>query len=275
MLYLICTPIGNLNDLSLRSINTLKEVDSIYAEDTRVAAKLFQHFEISKKSIPFHEHNELKQITNIISTLSKGFDVALISDAGAPLISDPGYPLIQKCIELDLDFTVLPGPSSVINAVLLSGISSHQFTFYGFLPKPAIARKRVAIEIKRSGIPYVFFESAKRLSKTLEIFLETLDSNTQVSICREMTKEYESIYRGSLREIYSQLLNGEITLLGEFVLVIQSSLKSQSPGELDEEFCKPFLEYMSPSDASKLIAKISNHSKQEIYKFLLNISNSS
>ena len=275
MLYLICTPIGNLNDLSLRSINTLKEVDYIYAEDTRVSAKLFQHFDISRKSLPFHEHNEMNKITEITHALSKGLDVAIISDAGAPLISDPGYPLIQKCIELELDFTVLPGPSSVINAVLLSGIPSHQFTFYGFLPKPEIARKKVAAEIKRNGIPYVFFESAKRLSKTLEIFLEVLDKNTQVSICREMTKDYESIYRGSLDEIYSQLLRSEITLLGEFVLVIQSSLKSQASDELEEDFCKPFLDYMSPSDASKLIAKISSHPKQDIYKFLLTISNSS
>ena len=128
---------------------------------------------------------------------------------------------------------------------------------------------------KQRKISHVFFESAKRLPKTLEIFLEVLDANTQVSICREMTKEYESIYRGSLDEIYSQLLNSEITLLGEFVIVIQSSLKSQSSYELEEDFCKPFLEYMSPSDASKLIAKITSHSKQDVYKFLLSISNSS
>ena len=160
MLYLICTPIGNLNDLSLRSIHTLKEVDYIYAEDTRVAAKLFQHFDIPKKSLPFHDHNELKQTIDIARLLLEGFNVAVMSDAGAPLISDPGYPLIQRCIELDIEFTVLPGPSSVINAVILSGIPSNQFTFSGFLPKPEIARKKVAATIKRSGIPFVFFESA-------------------------------------------------------------------------------------------------------------------
>ena len=107
MLYLICTPIGNLNDLSFRSINTLKEVDRIYSEDTRVAAKLLQHFNIQKKTIPFHEHNEVNQILEIIACLSDGGSVAVMSDAGAPLISDPGYPLIKKCIELDLKFTVL------------------------------------------------------------------------------------------------------------------------------------------------------------------------
>jgi 16S rRNA (cytidine1402-2'-O)-methyltransferase len=275
MLYLICTPIGNLNDFSLRSINTLKEVDKIYAEDTRVATKLMQYFDISKKSIPFHEHNELNQTLEITGALLSGKNIAVMSDAGAPLISDPGYPLIKSCIELEIEFTVLPGPSSVINAVMLSGIPSHQFTFYGFLPKPTSARKKVAAEIKRSGMPHVFFESAKRLSTTLEIFLEVLNKNTQISICREMTKEYESIYRGSLDEIYSQLLGSKITLLGEFVLVIQSSLKSQSATDLDEDFCKHFLEYLPPSDASKLIARITNHSKQDVYRFLLSISNSS
>ena len=274
MLYLICTPIGNLNDLSFRSINTLKEVGRIYAEDTRVASKLLQHFNIPKKTIPFHEHNEINQILEITAYLSDGGNVAVMSDAGAPLISDPGYPLIKKCIELDLEFTVLPGPSSVINAVLLSGIPSHQFIFYGFLPKQNAARKKVASELKRDGMTYVFFESAKRLPKTLEIFSAVLNKNTQVSICREMTKEYESIYRGSLEQIYSQMVDSQIKLLGEFVLVIQSSKKSQGSSDLNKDFCTPFLEYLSPSDASKLIAKITNHSKQDVYKFLLSISNS-
>ena len=275
MLYLICTPIGNLNDLSMRSIKTLKEVDLIYAEDTRVAARLLQHFDVPKKTIPFHEHNEINQILEITAHLLEGDNVAVMSDAGAPLISDPGYPLIKKCIELDLEFTVLPGPSSVINAVLLSGIPSHQFIFYGFLPKQNAARKKVASELKRDGMTYVFFESAKRLPKTLEIFSAVLNKNTQVSICREMTKEYESIYRGSLEQIYSQMVESQIKLLGEFVLVIQSSKKSQGPKDLNKDFCTPFLEYLSPSDASKLIAKITNHSKQDVYKFLLSIPNSS
>jgi 16S rRNA (cytidine1402-2'-O)-methyltransferase len=275
MLYLICTPIGNLNDLSLRSINTLKDVGRIYAEDTRIAARLLQHFNISKKTLPFHEHNEKNQLLEITTYLLDGGDAAVMSDAGAPLISDPGYPLVQKCIELSIDFTVLPGPSSIINALLLSGMPSHQFTFYGFLPKPSAARKKIAVEVQNNGIPYIFFESAKRLPKTLEIFLEILDGNSQVSICREMTKEYESIYRGTIKEIQEQMLELKIKLLGEFVLIIQSSIKSQGSADLNKEFCIPFLEYMSPSDASKLIAKVTNHSKQKVYKFLLSISNSS
>jgi 16S rRNA (cytidine1402-2'-O)-methyltransferase len=134
MLYIICSPIGNLNDFSLRSINTLKEVDKIFAEDTRVAAKLLQHFDIQKNTKPFHEHNENEASNEIIKLIKNGKTLALLSDAGAPLISDPGYPLIQKCIEEGITFTVLPGPSAVINALILSGLPTDKFSFNGFLP---------------------------------------------------------------------------------------------------------------------------------------------
>ena len=272
MLYLICTPIGNLNDFSIRSINTLKQVNRIYAEDTRVAARLLQHFDIHKKSSPFHEHNEANLITEITELLIGGESIAIMSDAGAPLISDPGFPLIKSCINLQIDFTVLPGPSSVINAVMLSGLPSNQFTFYGFLPKPIAARKEAASQLKASGIPYIFFESAKRLTKTIQIFLEVLSPNTQVSICREMTKQYESIYRGSLEEISKLLKDSKIKLLGEFVVIVHSPRSVKDHFELDESFCRAFLEYLSPAEASKLIAKITHSTKQEIYKYLINIS---
>ena len=197
MLYLICTPIGNLNDFSLRSINTLKEVDRIYAEDTRITAKLLKHFNISKNIIPFHEHNELNKIREITDRLLRKESIAIMSDAGAPLISDPGFPLIRRCIELDLEFTSLPGPSSIINALMLSGIPVNQFSFYGFLPKQISAREKIAKKLINSNKACVFFESAKRLSKTIEIFSNILEPITQISICREMTKRHESIYRGN------------------------------------------------------------------------------
>ena len=271
MLYLICTPIGNLNDLSLRSINTLNEVDRIYAEDTRVASKLLQNFKIAKKSIAFHEHNEELLIFEIIEFITSGGNVAIISDAGAPLISDPGYPLIQQCISKNIPFTALPGPSSVINALMLAGLPSDKFTFCGFLPKQREARKKVAIQLKASGVTNIFFESAKRIAKTIEIFLEILDHSTQISICREMTKEYESIYRGTLKEVHELLQTNQIKLLGEFVLLVYSE-STHHDFQLDENFCRLFLEYLSPSDASKLIAKITNNSKKDVYNFLVEVS---
>ena len=272
MLYLICTPIGNLNDFSLRSINTLKEVKRIFAEDTRVAAKLLHHFDIHKKTIPFHEHNEEKVTSEIIELIKGGETIAILSDAGAPLISDPGYPLIQKCIKENISFTVLPGPSAVINAVILSGLASNKFTFNGFLPKQYEAKIKIATKLKTSDMTNIFFESAKRISKTIEIFSEVLSSDTQIVICREMTKEHESIYRGSLEEILTLVKTNKIKFLGEFALLIHPSKPHSKDFDLDENFCKPFLDYLSPTDASKLIAKITNFSKQRIYKFLLEIS---
>ena len=148
MLYIICTPIGNLNDFSLRSINTLKKVDKVFVEDTRVAAKLLQHFDIQKKTKPFHEHNENEASDEIIQLIKSGETIALLSDAGAPLICDPGYPLIQRCIKEGIFFTVLPGPSAVINALILSGLPSDKFSFNGFLPKQHEAKRKIAIKLQ-------------------------------------------------------------------------------------------------------------------------------
>jgi len=272
MLYIICTPIGNLNDFSSRSINTLKEVDKIFVEDTRVTAKLLQHFDIQKKTKPFHEHNENEASTEIIELIKNGQTVALLSDAGAPLISDPGYPLIQKCIEEDIFFTVLPGPSAVINAVILSGLPTDKFYFNGFLPKQPEAKRKIAVKLQNSDVTNIFFESAKRIGKTILIFSEVLSSDTQLVICREMTKEHESIYRGNIEEILNFFKNNEITLLGEFVILVYPCSSLSTVLDLDENFCRPFLDYLSPTDASKLIAKVTSFSKQEVYKFLLSIS---
>ena len=272
MLYIICTPIGNLNDFSLRSINTLKEVDTIFAEDTRVALKLLQNFDIQKKTKPFHEHNEAKASDEIIKLIKSGETIALISDAGAPLISDPGYPLIQRCIKEDICFTVLPGPSAVINAVILSGLPSDKFIFNGFLPKQSEAKRKIAIKIQNSNITNIYFESAKRITKTISIFSEVLRPNTQVAICREMTKEFESVYRGTIEEVLALVKNNEIKLLGEFVILVYPDSYLSTPLNLDENFCRPFLNFLSPTDASKLIAKITTFSKQEVYKLLLGIS---
>ena len=272
MLYIICTPIGNLNDFSLRSINTLKEVDIIFAEDTRVASKLLKYFDIQKKTKPFHEHNEVKASNEVIKLIKSGRTIALLSDAGAPLISDPGYPLIQRCIKEGICFTVLPGPSAVINALILSGLPSDKFIFNGFLPKQTEAKRKIALKIQNSDITNIFFESGKRINKTISIFYEVLRQDAQLTICREMTKEFESVYRGTIKEIFTLVQNNEIKLLGEFVILVYPGSYLSSSLNLDENFCRPFLNYLSPTDASKLIAKITSFSKKEVYKFLLGIS---
>ena len=272
MLYLVCTPIGNLNDFSVRSINTLMEVDNIFVEDTRVSSKLLKHFGINKNTFPFYEHNERGTSDKIINLIKNGKSVAILSDAGAPLISDPGYPLIQSCIKNDISFTVIPGPSSVINSLLLSGLPTDKFLFNGFLPKKNAAKKEIALKVKNSGVTNIFFESAKRLENTIEIFSEFLCPNTSIVICREMTKKHESIYRGTFEEIINLIKENEIKLLGEFVLLLNTNSSFGQNINLDENFCRPFLNYLSPTDASKLIAKITSSPKQQVYKFLLEIS---
>ena len=272
MLYLICTPIGNLNDLSFRSINTLKEVNNIFVEDTRVSSKLLKHFDIKKNTAPFHEHNEKKVSEQIVTLVKNGQTVAILSDAGAPLISDPGYPLIQMCIKNSIPFTVIPGPSSVINSLLLSGLPTDKFLFNGFLPKKMAAKKEIALKVKSHNVTHIFFESAKRVKKTIEIFSEVLSPNTSVAICREITKRHESIYRGTLEEILHLIKNNKIKFLGEFVLLLNTRSSLITNTKLDENFCRPFLDYLSPTDASKLIAKITSLSKKEVYKTLIEIS---
>ncbi len=272
MLYLICTPIGNLNDFSVRSINTLKEVDNIFVEDTRVSSKLLKYFNIKKNTFSFHEHNEKGITDKIIELIKNGQTVAVLSDAGAPLISDPGYPLIQRCIKNNIPFTVIPGPSSVINSLLLSGLPTDKFLFNGFLPKKNTAKKEIILKIKNSNVTNIFFESAKRLESTIKIFSEVLSPKTSIAICREMTKKHETIYRGTPLEILSQINENKIKLLGEFVLLLNTNSSFERDIKLNESFCRPFLDYLSPTDASKLIAKITSFSKNEVYKFLLEIS---
>jgi len=272
MLYLICTPIGNLNDFSLRSINTLKEVDNIYVEDTRVSSKLLKHFKIQKNMFPFHEHNEKEASDKIINLMKDGQTVAILSDAGAPLISDPGYPLVQKCIKNSIPFSVIPGPSSVINSLLLSGLPTDKFSFNGFLPKKQSAKREIVLKVKNSNVTNIFFESAKRLEKTFETFSEVLSPKTSTAVCREMTKKNETIYRGTPLEILNLIKENKIKLLGEFVLLLNTNISFSNEMRLDENFCRPFLDYLSPTDASKLIAKITSFSKSEVYKFLLEIS---
>ncbi|MBU27754.1 MAG: 16S rRNA (cytidine(1402)-2'-O)-methyltransferase [Flavobacteriales bacterium] len=272
MLYLICTPIGNLNDFSVRSINTLNEVDNIFVEDTRVSSKLLKHFNISKNTFSFHEHNEERTADKIIDLIKNGQTVAVLSDAGAPLISDPGYPLVQRCIKNTIPFTVIPGPSSVINSLLLSGLPTDKFLFNGFLPKKNTAKKEIILKIKRSNVTNIFFESAKRLESTVEILSTLLSPKTSIAICREMTKKHETIYRGTPIEILNLIKENKIKLLGEFVLLLNKNSSFEEDMKLDENFCRPFLDYLSPADASKLIAKITSFSKNDIYKFLLEIS---
>lgn len=217
MLYLVATPIGNLDDITLRALETLRAVDYIASEDTRHTGRLLQHFEIKKPQIAFHEHNEERAAQRILSLLEAGHDVALVSDAGTPGIADPGYTLVRKAIENDLPFTMIPGPSAVIMAVVLSGLPAHSFTYRGFAPRKGGKRRRFLEIDQNSPHTLVFYESPYRLKAFLNDALE-IYGDRQAALANELTKLFESMMRGRLSDLIAQLDDGDIR--GEYVVVI-------------------------------------------------------
>ena len=269
MLNFICSPIGNLNDISMRSISLLKSADFIYAEDTRNTNKLLQKFNINKKTISFHEHNEIKVTPQIINKLINGSEIAIISDAGAPYISDPGFYLAQECIRKNIQYTVLPGPSSIINALILSGLPSDSFSFKGFFPRKKSTQKDMISFLKSTHETIIFFESAKRINSTIDIFTECLNPDRQISLCREMTKQYEEVIRGSIQDIKNRLNNNDFPLKGEFVIVLGGAKNDSFNFAFEHQIKELYLEHLPPKDAAKLIAALTKHNKRDLYKWLI------
>ena len=217
MLYLVATPIGNLSDISLRALETLRAVDYVASEDTRHTGRLLKHFEIKKPQIAFHEHNEDRAANRILALLEEGHDVALVSDAGTPGIADPGYTLVRIAIDNELPFTMIPGPSAVIMAVVLSGLPAHSFTYRGFPPRKGGKRRRFLEVDQDSPHTLVFYESPYRLKAFLSDALQVY-GDRQAAIANELTKLYESMTYGRLSELIFQL--EEENIRGEYVVVI-------------------------------------------------------
>ncbi len=217
MLYLVATPRGNLGDMSLRAIETLGKVDYIASEDTRKTGRLLKHFEITKQQISFHEHNERRVLPRLIKLLEQGKEVALVTSAGTPGISDPGYVLVRSAIEADIEVTMIPGPTALIMAVVLSGLPVHSFTFKGFAPRKSGQRKRFLTTEKDSPHTLVFYESPYRIHKFLKDAIEVL-GDRNAALAKELTKMFESVLRGKLTELLAELPEKP---KGEYVVVIQ------------------------------------------------------
>ena len=219
MLYIVATPIGNLQDITLRALRILKEVDLILAEDTRKSGLLLKHFGIKKILKSFHDHNEAKTTPWVIEELKKGKDVALVSNAGTPTISDPGYKLVRACRKESLGVTAVPGPSGVINALSLSSCAHEKFAFLGYLPRKAGERKKTLEKVKGWQCAIVFFESPFRVLRALKDLQETL-GNKQLSIAREMTKKFEEVLEVSTEEAIRYFQQHKPR--GEFTVVIDN-----------------------------------------------------
>ena len=220
MLYVVATPIGNLGDITLRAIDTLKSVDVVAAEDTRRSGMLLKHLGIKKLFISYHEHNEATRTTELVERLARGENVALITDAGTPALSDPGLRLIRECINREVPFTIIPGPSSILTALVGSGFSTHKFSFRGFLPVRSGKRERELRAAAESEATVIFFESPYRLTKTLAACVDIMPDR-QLCVARELTKKFEEFRSGTANELLAhyQLHPPK----GEVVLVISES----------------------------------------------------
>ena len=218
MLYIVATPIGNLDDVTLRALETLKSVDVIAAEDTRHSGNLLRHFQIRKPLVSYHEHNEAMRSAELIERLSKGQNIALITDAGMPGLSDPGARLIRQCLERGLPFTVVPGVSAITTALVGSGFALERFCYRGFLPVKNGQRRRELMAAAERAETTVFFESPYRLTKTLAACVELMPER-RLCVARELTKKFEEFRRGPAAELLAHykvhVPKGEITLLVE------------------------------------------------------------
>jgi len=220
-LFITATPIGNMGDMTYRAVETLKNVDLILCEDTRVTGKLLKHYEIETRMLSYHANSNLSRTESILEQLEQGMDMALVSDAGTPTISDPGVQLIQKIVESDLEVDVVsvPGASAITAAMSVAGLAGNQFIFMGFLPHKK-GRQTIFNEILNSERPVVFYESPHRIMKTLDSLTEVLESDRQVVICRELTKIYEQTVRGKSAEVAQYFKENEAKVRGEFVVIV-------------------------------------------------------
>jgi len=221
-IYIVSTPIGNLEDITLRALRILKEVDIIAAEDTRRTRKLLSHYEISKHLISYHDHNKIKQAEVILKRLEEGHNVALVSDAGTPGISDPSYHLINLALKHNFHIESIPGPSAVIAALSISGLPIDKFAFEGFLPRKKGKRQSRIEQLKNEERTIILYESPYRIHRLLDEILSII-GNRQIVLAREITKKFEEIIRGELKDIIEQMKDKKIK--GEITLILMGSKK--------------------------------------------------
>ena len=274
-LYLCATPIGNLEDITLRVLRVLKEADLIAAEDTRNSIKLLNHFDIKTPMTSYHEYNKIEKAYTLIGKMQEGMNIALITDAGTPGISDPGEELARMCLDAGIEVTSLPGPAACITALTLSGLSTRRFAFEAFLPMDKKERKEVLQELVDETRTIIIYEAPHKLVKTLKDLRETL-GNRRITLCRELTKKHETAFRTTIEELLSYYENEKP--LGECVLVIEGkSRKELKEAEAASWETVPVEEHMkiyekqgmSRKDAMKQVAKDRGVSKREIYQMLL------
>lgn len=274
-LYLCATPIGNLEDMTFRVIRILKEADLIAAEDTRNSIKLLHHFDIHTPMTSYHEYNKFEKGRFLVKRLSEGQNVALITDAGTPGISDPGEELVRMCKEAGITVTSLPGACACVTALTISGLSTRRFCFEAFLPPDKKERNLILTELKKETRTIVLYEAPHRLKRTLEELYEAL-GDRKLTVCRELTKKYETVFTATVKEAMAYY--GQQEPKGECVLVIEGRSRASIQAEESESFLSMPLEAhmnlyeaqgMNRKEAMKQVAKDRGTTKREIYQALL------
>ena len=268
-LYLVATPIGNLEDITFRAINTLKNVDIIAAEDTRHTLKLLNHYEISKPLISYHRHNEDVKTDLLISKLLEGKNIAIVTDAGTPGISDPGEEIVKDAIKNNIEIVPIPGACALINALIPSGLNTKEFAFYGFLPLNKKNRKNIFERIKKEDKTIILYEAPHKLIKTLEDILENIGDINCV-LAKEITKIHEEFLRNNISEIINRL--NEKGIKGEYIILLDMNNNiNKENDEIENKTIEEQYEFykgqgMEKKEIIKIIAKNKNVSKNEIYQ---------
>lgn len=274
-LYLCATPIGNLEDITLRVLRTLKEVDLIAAEDTRNSIKLLNHFDIKTPMTSYHEYNKIDKAYVLINKMREGQNIALITDAGTPGISDPGEELAAMCCEAGIEVTSLPGPAACITALTLSGLSTRRFAFEAFLPADKKERKMILEELKNETRTIIIYEAPHRLVRTLEELREAL-GNRRMTLCRELTKKHETAFHTTIEDLITFYTTEKP--LGECVLVVEGKSHQEMKEEQQASWEKIKIEdHMkiyeekgySRKEAMKLVANDRGVTKRDIYQYLI------
>ncbi len=276
-LFVVATPIGNLADITGRAVETLKSVDIVAAEDTRHSRKLLTSLGIASRLVSLHDHNERTRSDTVITDLANGKDVALISDAGTPLISDPGFHLVRKALQNGIRVVPVPGASAVIAALSVAGLPANRFYFHGFLAEKSSARRVQLQQLADFPQTLVFYESGKRIMGCLEDIASCLGSDREAVICRELTKLYETIDRGTVLTLLDELRSGAMQQRGEFVILIAGA--KQVNTEIDEQLTRRLLKEIGDSlptgQSASIISRALGYPRKVVYRLALELKEGS
>ena len=276
-LYVVATPIGNLEDMTPRAIRILSEVDLIAAEDTRHSGKLLKHFGIEAKTEALHEHNERSQVPRLIEILQAGKSIAFITDAGTPLVSDPGFHLVRSARQAGLSVIPVPGACAAIAALSAAGLPSDRFVFEGFPPAKSAARRAVFEKLREETRTLIFYESPHRILESLSEMTEIFGSGREAVLARELTKQFETVHGGTLAELSEWVKRDPHQQLGEFVILIHGVPRAEREAvdEAAEGVLRILLEELPVSQAAALAAKITGLKKNRLYEYALNLKRES